>query len=220
MGLTFSSIQYSKSIPHMNLVLRIEHLNSYQCLTNIFDHKLRAVNLRGKTIWQKRIKCQEGSDAIIEVHITGSERKQLIRMDRKISYINPNRIGIDFDNFNGDSHDYIPNLSVADLVQLINRLHLLQNDHVRNAIKKRDIDYVFGVEFDSRRKIDFGIAINHQTDNEQVVIEYEDPLREIKKFEIGRIDVDCIYLIISVLKEVYLEYNHVVEKALLLGELT
>lgn len=172
--------------------------------------------MRGEITWERKVTCLNNSTGNIKVHITKRELKQLYRTNRKVLYVNPNRIGIDFDNFNGDSHDFIPNLSIADLVQFINRLHLLKSETVRRAIEEGLIDHGFGIELDSRRKVDFGIEINRNTNQEEIIIEYEDPLREIESFEIGRIDIHNINDLIRALKEVYVEYDYLVKKALLL----
>ena len=45
----------------------------------------------------------------------------------------PTRIGIDFYDFTEGSHDYIPNVSLSDLVQLINYLRLFANAKIGRA---------------------------------------------------------------------------------------
>jgi hypothetical protein len=173
----------------------------------------------GKRIWERIVKRDTWSDAKINVHITESDRRKIERIDRNVSYVNPNRIGIDFDNFHDNSHDYIPNVSIADLVQLINRLHLLQKDYVREAIKTKALSHGFGVELDSRRKVDFDLGICETSGEETIVIEYEDQLRKIDRFEIGSIDVEHLSDFIRAMKEAYIEYDHIVKRTLILGEL-
>jgi len=174
----------------------------------------------GKRRWERRIRCDTWSDAIINLHITKSDRKKIKRVKDEIYYIiNPNRIGIDFDNFANGSHSFIPNLSPSDIIQIINRLEILSHDFIRKALRNRTIPHKFGVELDSRRKLDFDIGYCPQTGNEELRMYYEDPLRGIDRFEIGRIDASFLPELIKALKEVFVEYNHLMNRSLLLKEL-
>lgn len=47
---------------------------------------------------------------------------------------------------------------------------------------------------------------------------YEDLLRSIDRFEIGRIEVSHLSALIKALKEVFVEYNHPMNRSLLLKE--
>jgi hypothetical protein len=172
-----------------------------------------------KRSWQKIVKCNSWSDATINVHITESEMKKIDGVDGEVSYINPNRLGMDFDNFSGRSHEYIPNMSIADLIQLINRLELLGNQIIREALKSKTLQHRFGLELDSRRKLDFDIGTCPTSDEEEVIMHYADPLRNLDRFEIGRIDVRNVGKLIRVLKEAYIEYDQRILKSLLLREL-
>ena len=175
--------------------------------------------MKGKKIWEKSVECDDWSDARINVHITQSDKRKIDRIERNVFYVNPNRIGIDFDNFNDETHAFIPNLSVSDIVQLVNRLHLLQKDFIREALINKVIPHGFGVELDSRRKVDFDIGRCETSGEEEIIIEYEDPLRSIERFEIGRIDVEYLPRLIRSLKEAYIEYYHIMQKSLILKEL-
>jgi len=173
----------------------------------------------GKRIWYKTIRCDDWSDATINVHITKSEKRKIEGIEGRIAYINPNRIGIDFDNFSDGSHDYIPNLSMADLIQLINRLELLKHDSIREALRSKILPHRFGLELDSRRKLDFDIGVCSTSEEEEIRMCYEDPLRKIERFEIGRIDVKCLHKFIRALKEAYVEYNQLMLRLLILREI-
>jgi len=172
-----------------------------------------------KRIWQKTLKCDNWSDATINVHITESEMKKIDGVNGEVSYINPNRLGMDFDNFSDGSHDYIPNLSLADLIQLINRLELLSKKIIREALRSKTLQHRFGLELDSRRKLDFDVGVCRTSGEEEIIMHYEDPLRNLERFEIGKIDVRNLGKLIRILKEVYIEYNQLILKSLLLREL-
>jgi len=173
----------------------------------------------GGRIWQKIVKCDSWSDATINVHITESDRRRIEGINGEVSYINPNRVGMDFDNFSDNSHDYIPNLSIADIIQLINRLELLGKNVIREALRSKTLSHRFGLELDSRRKLDFDIGTCPTSGEEEVIMHYEDPLRNLERFEIGRIDVRNLSRLVRVLKEAYIEYNQLTLKSLLLKEL-
>jgi len=175
--------------------------------------------MSGKRIWQKTVQCDDWSDAAINIHITESERRKIEGIDGKVFYINPNRTGMDFDNFSNRSHDYIPNLSTADMIQLINRLDLLRKDYIREALRTKVLPHRFGLELDSRRRLDFDIGRCATSGEEEIRMYYEDPLRNIERFEIGRIDVKILLSLIRVLKEAYIEYNQLMLKSLILKEL-
>src|SRR3972149_1163008 len=160
-----------------------------------------------KRIWQKTVKCDNWSDATINVHITESDKRKIEGINVEVSYVNPNRLGMDFDNFSNDSHDYIPNLSVADIIQLINRLELLGENIIREALKSKTLLHRFGLELDSRRKLDFDIGINPTSGEEEITMHYEDLLRNLERFKIGRIDVRNLSKLVRVLKEAYIENN-------------
>ena len=114
--------------------------------------------MRAKTVWEKNVGCDDWSDATINLHITEHERRRITGLAGNVSYINPNRIGMDFDNFSNGSHDFIPNLDLADVIQLINRLDLLNHDSVRKASRSKKLRFKLGVELDSRRKVDVSIT--------------------------------------------------------------
>lgn len=174
----------------------------------------------GKRRWERKIRCDDWSDAVINLHITKSDRKKIRRAkDETYSLINPNRIGIDFDNFSDGSHNYIPNLSLSDIIQIINRLELLSHEIIRKALREGSIPHKFGVELDSRRKFDFDVGHSPISGNEEILMYYEDSLRGIYRFEIGRIDTSCLSALIKALKEVFIEYSHLMNKALLLKEI-
>ena len=114
--------------------------------------------MRVEKIWDKTVRCDDWGDATINLHITKGDRRKIRGFAGKVSYINPNRIGMDFDNFGNGSNAFIPNLNLADVIQLINRLDLLSKDPVGRALKSHRFPYKFSVELDSRRKIDFDIG--------------------------------------------------------------
>lgn len=174
--------------------------------------------MRGKKIWEKTVQCDDWSDATINLHITKSERRKIRGLAGKVSYINPNRIGMDFDNFDNGSHDFIPNLNLADVISLTNRLGLLSKDPVRKALKSKKLPYKFGVELDSRRRIDFDIGKCPTSGEEELRIHYMDPLRKIDRFEIGRIDIICLCELIEALKQTFIVYINLMNKALILKE--
>lgn len=55
--------------------------------------------------------------------------------------------------------------------------------------------------------------------NEEVLMYYEDLLRRTDRFEIGRIDIPCLSSLIEALKEVFIEYSHLMNSPLLLKEI-
>jgi hypothetical protein len=152
--------------------------------------------MRGKKVWKNTVRCDDWSDATINLHITKSDRRKIRGFAGRVSYINPNRIGMDFDNFDGESHAFIPNLNLADVIQLVNRLGLLSSGPIRKALKSKKLPHKFGVELDSRRKIDFDIGKCPTSGEEEIRIYYMDPLRKISRFEIGRINANCLYELI------------------------
>ena len=101
--------------------------------------------------------------------------------------------------------------------KIINRLDILSRDAIRDALEKGTIPQL-GVELDSRRKVDFDIGFSSISGNEEIRVYYEDPLRNIKRFELGRIELDFIWRLIKALKEAFIEYNHYMHKSLLLKE--
>jgi len=176
--------------------------------------------MNGKRRLERNIRCDDWSDAIINLHITKSDRKKIRRAKRETySLINPNRIGIDFDNFADGSHNYIPNLSPSDIIQIINRLELLSHETIRKALRDGSIPHRFGVELDSRRKFDFDVGYSSISGNEEILMYYEDSLRRIDRFEIGRIEVSFLSRLIRALNEIFIEYNHLMNRSLLLKEI-
>jgi len=174
----------------------------------------------GKKKWERKIRCDSWSDAVINLHITKSDTKKIRRAGDEIHYIiNPNRIGIDFDNFSNGSQSFIPNMNPSDVIQIINRLEILTHDYFRKTLRKGTIPYKLGVELDSRRKLDFDVGYSSISGNEEVLMYYEDSLRGIDRFEIGRIDIPCLSVLIKALKEAFIEYINLMNRALILKEI-
>lgn len=177
--------------------------------------------MRAPTKFEKKVQCDNWSEATINLHITKTSRKQIKRVKDEAYYIiNPSRIGIDFDDFAGRSHNFIPNLNPADIIQIIDRLEILSHNYIREGLRKGWIPHKFGVELDSRRKLDFDIGISSKSGKEELKMYYEDPLRKIPRFEIGRIDTSLLSTLIRALKEIFVEYSHYMSKSLLLKEST
>jgi hypothetical protein len=167
--------------------------------------------MRGQVCWERNIECGGG---IINVHITKQDSRKLLGVEAPIFFIIPSRIGIDFYNFrHNGSIDYIPNASVSDIVQIIDRLHVLSSEIVREAILKGVFKHKFGIELDFRRRLDLNLAINA---NKKEIVEmyYEDP-RRFGRFLIGAIEVSSLVLIQRALKECIVEYTYLTNKLLI-----
>jgi len=167
--------------------------------------------VRGKVCWERNVKCGEG---VINIHITEDKQRKVSGVEGNFNFIIPNRIGIDFHNFREESYDYIPNVSLSDIVQLINRLHLLGSETVRKALLARVIPHRFGVEFDFRRKLDFDVKV-YGTKDEQIEMYYEDPKR-FERFMICCIEPESLPPLEHALKECVVEYTYLTNKLLLL----
>lgn len=170
--------------------------------------------MRGKVAWQKEIKCIAQPNAKVIVHITKSENKRI----KDYNYVNPNRIGIDFDGFNDSSHDYIPNLNLADLISLIQRLNLLKGCSFRDVLKEGKFIRSFGVELDSRRKIDFEVESSGADKHDQIKVCYEDNLRKLERFKICSLEDNELPEIINALKEAFVQYTYYMNRFLILEE--
>lgn len=167
--------------------------------------------MRGQTCWERNIECNDGT---INVHITKQDSRKLSGVETPVFFIIPNRIGLDFYSFRDNgSIDYIPNASVSDIVQIIDRLHVLSSQIVREAFLKGVFKHKFGIELDFRRRLDFNIAINS---NREEIIEmyYEDPKR-FGRFLIGTIEVSSLILLQRALKECIVEYTYLTSKLLI-----
>ena len=167
---------------------------------------------------EKTVRCDDWSNATINVHITKSDKKQFRFRGDFFAIVNPNRIGIDFDNFEDGSHYFIPNVTTSDLIQIINRIEILSYELIRKALREGKIRLTLGVELTSRRRVDFEIGYSPKSGNEELRMYYEDP-GVLERFQIGRIDTSLLKNLIKALKEVFVEYNHYMNRALLLKEI-
>jgi len=171
----------------------------------------------GRRIWERTVKCDDWSNATINIHITKSDTKQFRYREEYHAIINPNRIGIDFDNFKDGSHHFVPNLSPSDLIQIINRIEILSHPSIREALRKEKISVRLGVELTSNRRVDFDIGYSTKSRDEELRMYYEDP-GVLDRFQIGGIGAKFLRELIKALKEVFIEYNHYMNRALLLKE--
>jgi len=176
--------------------------------------------MAGKRSLEKTIKSDDWSNATINVHITKSDKKQFRFKGDFFAIVNPNRIGIDFDNFEDGSHYFIPNVTTSDLIQIINRIEILSYELIRKALREGKIRLTLGVELTSRRRVDFEIGYSPKSGNEELRMYYEDPggYGILERFQIGRIDVRLLKNLMKALKEILVEYNHYMNRALLLKE--
>ncbi len=85
----------------------------------------------------------------------------------------PYRIGMDFDGFRGKGvHDWIPNLSLSDLVQ-VNYSGLLRKKVTRRALEGGVTPYKFGVELDFRRRLDPDVGKDPESGNGRIEMNYQ-----------------------------------------------
>jgi len=167
--------------------------------------------MRGRVCWEKKVKC---SDGVISVHITEDTIRKIEGIEGELHFRIPSRIGIDFHDFKEGSHDYIPNVSLSDLIQLINYLHLLSNSNFRRKLITGVFPHRFGIEFDFRRKLDLDVKSVGEG-REIIEMYYEDPQR-FERFLAGWIEPWRISTLILALKECVVEYSYLTNKALLL----
>lgn len=154
------------------------------------------------------------SDGVISIHITEETKRKIEGIEGELHFKIPTRIGIDFYDFREGSHDYIPNVSLSDLVQLINYLRLFANPNVRRGLIEGVIPHKFGIEFDFRRKLDLDVKPKGRG-REVVEMYYEDPQR-FKRFLACWIEPSEIPLLMRALKECVIEYTYLTNKSLLL----
>lgn len=166
--------------------------------------------MRSKPCWEKNIECNSG---IINVHITEHELHKVEGVEGTFYFRLPSRIGIDFYNFRyKGSRDWIPNVSVSDMVQIIDRLYLLSDKIIREAFLKGVFKHKFGIELDFRRKLDLNLIIS--ADKEEIVeMYYEDPKR-FGRFLIGSVEATSLPLLIRSMKLCIVEYTYLTNKLL------
>jgi len=168
--------------------------------------------MRGRVCWEKDIECDSGT---INVHITEQELHKVEGISGPLHFRVPSRMGIDFHNFRWKgSKDYIPNVGLSDIVQIIDRLELLGNGTLKEAFLKGVFKHKFGIELDFRRKLDLNLTISDGGE-ETIEMYYEDPKR-FERFLIGSIEVKSLPSLIRAMKECIIEYMHLINKSLLL----
>ena len=167
--------------------------------------------MRGETCWERNIEANGG---IINVHITAPDSNKVYVDGTPVYFTNPSRIGIDFNNYKFEgSKDYIPNASVSDLTQIINRLRLFRSQIIRDAYYKGVLEHNFGIELDFRRRLDLNLAISLGK-KEIVEMYYGDP-RRFERALFGSIEVESLIKLIRAMKECIVEYNYLTNKLLI-----
>lgn len=160
--------------------------------------------------WSEEVKDKHGS---IVPHITKVGRTKYQGMP---NYSNPPRIGIDFNRYETNEHNYIPNLDLADVATLLRMLELVQQEDVSNKIRSRKIKpFEIWLSFskDMKRKITLDVGTDH------LVIAYQGYHNEQQIDFDHNLSREGVDRLIRSLKTLLVEYQSAILKYVMIGDL-